>query len=596
MKSNLARTFVAASLALALMSASGLPAQATPLQQTDSAPAGVAALTGGGPWTWPAGMGLDTYVRALAWDGAILYVGGDFFNGGDSVGGNDDDCDHIAIWTGSTWDCPAAISLNGTVNALAYDGTNLYAGGYFTDAGGDDDCDYIAIWTGSAWDCPAGMALGDAVNALVKRGLNLYAGGEFINAGGEVDCDYIGVWTGAAWDCVGGMGLSTNVFALAHDGTYLYAGGNFINAGADGDCDRIGIWTGLGWSCPAGMALVQAVFAFALDGNNLYAGGPFTDAGGDLDCDYIGIWTGAAWDCSAAMPLSSYILSLLWDGTSLYAGGNFTDAGGDGDCDYIGVWTGAAWDCPAGMALVSGVLTLEHDGANLYAGGAFEDAGGDTDADRVAMFPLPWLFKDGFESGNFSAWSGFNTGSGNMTVGAGCALEGSFGLCLPSTNDKRKQMIDQVPADEKFYYGQFMLDPNGITIGGDSDRVRIFTGRNDATFPFIVLLRYNAGAYQIRLRVQNDAANYTDSSWFTITDAVHTIQVEWKADTSDGAGDGYGALYIDGVFQQRLGGVDNDTLRVDKILLGITSRMDGMVFTGTMYMDAFHSDNNGFPE
>ena len=42
--------------------------------------------------------------------------------------------------------------------------------------------------------------------------------------------------------------------------------------------------------------------------------------------------------------------------------------------------------------------------------------------------------------------------------------------------------------------------------------------------------------------------------------------------------------------------VDNDTMRVDKILLGITSRMDGMIFTGTMYMDKFYSDADGYPE
>ena len=41
---------------------------------------------------------------------------------------------------------------------------------------------------------------------------------------------------------------------------------------------------------------------------------------------------------------------------------------------------------------------------------------------------------------------------------------------------------------------------------------------------------------------------------------------------------------------------DNDLMRVDKILLGITSRMDLMVFTGTMYMDAFYSDVDGYPE
>ncbi len=207
-----------------------------------------------------------------------------------------------------------------------------------------------------------------------------------------------------------------------------------------------------------------------------------------------------------------------------------------------------------------------------------------------------YIFQDGFESSDFTAWSGFNTGSGNMTVGAGCAINGAFGLCLPSSNDKRKQVFDTTPDDETFYYAEFQIDPNGVDISGDTDRIRISQGRNDATFPFIVLLRDVGTSYTVRLRIANDSGAYTDTDFYAITDAVHTIAVEWRADTFDGASDGYGTLYIDGVLMETQSGVDNDTLRVDKILLGITSRMDGMVFTGTMYMDDFYSDNNGYPE
>ncbi len=324
-------------------------------------------------------------------------------------------------------------------------------------------------------------------------------------------------------------------------------------------------------------------------------GGVYTDAGGDGDCDRIGIWTGAGWDCPTGMALGDVVDELVLDGSNLYAGGYFINAGGDPDCDFIGVWTGSAWDCPNGMALGDWVYGLEHDGTALYAGGEFTDAAGDPDADHIGMYHF-FLFKDGFESGDFTAWSSYNTGSGNMTVGAGCALDGTYGLCLLSTNDKRKQMIDLIPNDEYFYYGQFLLDPNGVNISGDADRIRIMQGRNDTTFPFIVLLRDVGASYQIRLRISNDDGSYSDTAFWPITDAVHTIGVEWMADTSDGAGDGYGALYIDGTLMETQSTVDNDTMRVDKVLLGITSRMDGMIFTGTMYMDKFYSDNNGYPE
>ncbi len=628
MKPNLAQTLITAALCLLFIASADLPAQATTLQQTagvpvvgllntdgtldlSRAPQGVLDLrgwdvqldarlgpvflpdlTGGGPWS-SLGSGLSSSVFALLRDGNSLYAGGFFTDAG-----GDGDCDYICKWSGAGWSWPSGMGLEDWVGALAMDDGILYVGGAFENAGGYADCDRVGIWTGSAWDCPSGIGLNESIRALAHDGTNLYAGGFFTDAGGDSSCDYIGIWTGSAWDCPTGMALpvGTSVYALVWDGSNLDAGGDFLNAGGDGDCDNIGIWTGSVWDCPSGMGLSSTVYALAWQGNSLYAGDDFVDAGGDITCDYIGIWTYPDWDCPAFLFVGDTVRALALDGGNLYAAGDFLNASADTDCDRVGIWDGDSWDCPSGMSLGGIVRALALDGANLYAGGDFTDAGGDTDADYIGMFPLPWLFKDDFESGDMTAWSSFNTGSGNMTVSGACNLDGTYGLCLVSTNDKRKQMIDLVPADEKFYYGQFLLDPNGVDISGDSDRIRIFTGRNDATFPFIVLLRDVGASYSIRLRVANDSGAYTDTAFYAITDAVHTIGVEWKADTSDGAGDGYGALYVDGVLMEMQSGVDNDTMRVDKILLGITSRMDGMIFTGTMYMDAFYEDNNGWPE
>ncbi len=295
------------------------------------------------------------------------------------------------------------------------------------------------------------------------------------------------------------------------------------------------------------------------------------------------------------MGLTYYVWALLLNGSDVYAGGFLADAGGDDDCDFIARWTGSAWDCPTGMALSTTVSALAWDGSSLYASGGFTDAGGDADADYIAQWRF-WLFKDGVESGDFTAWSGFNTGSGNMTVSGMCALDGTYGICLPSTNDKRKQVFDTTPDDETFYYASFLLDPNSVDISGATDRIRIMQGRNDATFPFIVLLQDFGSTYRIRLRVSNDDGSYSDTDWYAISDAVHTIGVQWSADSSPGAGDGHGVLFIDGTNMGPQVLVDNDTMRIDKILLGITSRMDGMIFTGTIYMDKFYSDADGYPE
>ncbi len=208
----------------------------------------------------------------------------------------------------------------------------------------------------------------------------------------------------------------------------------------------------------------------------------------------------------------------------------------------------------------------------------------------VAPFSPPpaELFSDGFESGDYTAWSSYNDGNGQMTLSAACALQGSYGLCIPSTNNSRKQMIDLSPADETLYSASFLLDPNGISLTG-ADRIRIFQGRNDATFPFILLLRKTASGFQLRLRVSNDSLAYSDSAWQPITDALHEIAVEWQADSAEGAGDGYGKLFVDDVLVELVTAVDNNTMRIDGIRLGITSRMDGITLQGQLRMDDFHS-------
>jgi hypothetical protein len=67
---------------------------------------------------------------------------------------------------------------NNTVYALAADGSgNVYAGGDFTVIG-TVTANRIAKWNGSVWSALGGGAQG-TVNALAVSGTNLYVGGDF---------------------------------------------------------------------------------------------------------------------------------------------------------------------------------------------------------------------------------------------------------------------------------------------------------------------------------------------------------------------------------------------------------------------------------
>lgn len=70
--------------------------------------------------------------------------------------------------------------MNDEVNALAFNGGDLFVGGGFTNAGGVS-ANYIAKWDGNAWSA-LGLGMDAPVRALAATASNLYAAGSFTNA------------------------------------------------------------------------------------------------------------------------------------------------------------------------------------------------------------------------------------------------------------------------------------------------------------------------------------------------------------------------------------------------------------------------------
>ena len=66
---------------------------------------------------------------------------------------------------------------------MAVSGSDLYVGGWFTNAGGIS-ANHIAKWNGSSWTA-LGSGMNDTVSKLAVLGSDLYAGGWFTTAGGK---------------------------------------------------------------------------------------------------------------------------------------------------------------------------------------------------------------------------------------------------------------------------------------------------------------------------------------------------------------------------------------------------------------------------
>jgi hypothetical protein len=154
-------------------------------------------------------------------------------------------------------------------------------------------------------------------------------------------------------------------------------------------------------------------------------------------------------------------------------------------------------------------------------------------------------------------------------------------------------VTDDNPNAEPRYRARFYFDPNSITMAS-GDAHFIFKGfAGTATDIFQVELRNSSGLYQIRAKILNDSSTFVVTNWFTISDASHFIEVDWRAATGSGANNGGLTLWIDGIQQANLTGIDNDTWRVDRARLGALAGMDAGT-SGTYYFDAFESRRQSY--
>jgi hypothetical protein len=199
---------------------------------------------------------------------------------------------------------------------------------------------------------------------------------------------------------------------------------------------------------------------------------------------------------------------------------------------------------------------------------------------------LDLIFADSFESGSFSAWTSASTGGGDLSVSPSAARVGSNGMQVLINDTTNLYVNDDTPNAEPHYRARFYFDPNSITLG-DGSAQYIFAGY-DASAVFQVDFHFSAGSYQIRLRQYNDSGSVLSTNWTTISDAPHSIEMEWWAATAIGANNGGVILWIDGVQSGSLTSVDNDTRRIDRVGLGAVSGIDTGTL-GTYFMDAFES-------
>jgi putative hemolysin len=197
----------------------------------------------------------------------------------------------------------------------------------------------------------------------------------------------------------------------------------------------------------------------------------------------------------------------------------------------------------------------------------------------------PPTFQDSFESGNFSAWTACAKDGGDLRVNSRAALVGNYGMQALLDDNTPIYCTAKLPSAGKTYRARFYFDPNSLAMANGNKHL-VFHGLQGSKSLLRLEIGRNSGKYQLRAGLLNDQGAWKYSSWTSISDAPHWIELSWKAASSAGRNNGFLALWIDGPRKAYLTGVDNDTHLLNKVQLGAISGID----TGTRgryYFDEF---------
>jgi hypothetical protein len=272
--------------------------------------------------TWiTLGSGVDGDVRSLAVQGNNLIVGGTFNHAG-AVSTR-----HIAEYNmvSKLWS-PMGNGAHRYVSGIAVNGDSVYApiGYAYSSSNGYD---YLGQWNGTNWNTYGnGLQVG-YIEALAWQGSTLYAAGSFLKADDGTVLDYIAqIQAGGSWSSLN-SGLNNTAFALAVSGDSLYVGGAFTEA--DGQVDSsLAVWnnTTQEWNPIGASGFNGTVYALAADGNGgVYAGGEFSEVA-QVGRGNLVHWDGSSFG-TVASGVNNTVEALATDPSALYAGGWFTEAG-----------------------------------------------------------------------------------------------------------------------------------------------------------------------------------------------------------------------------------------------------------------------------
>ena len=342
-------------------------------------------------------------VNAVAHSEGVTYIGGAFSQVGPATGPSIG----VSLSTAKDLSLPRVWGGSAVIDTVAQDEKGgFFIGGNFTHVGGVACSNLAYIESTGEVDASWCPTPNGTVQALAFSGSTVYAGGAFTKIGPETR-EHIGAICATA-KCEGEVAAgnatawnpeaNASVATLAISGTTVYAGGKFTAIGgatreriaaicATANCEgEVAAGDATAWN-PKANGVVDTI---AVSGATVYAGGVFTEIGGSLRERVAAVCAAtkcegevAAGNATAWNPelVGTVVLTLAISGSTVYLGGEFTKAGGSARKDIAAVCAIAKCEgaIAAGKATAwkpnanAKVQVLTVSGGNVYAGGAFTE-------------------------------------------------------------------------------------------------------------------------------------------------------------------------------------------------------------------------------
>ena len=221
---------------------------------------------------------------------------------------------------------------NGTVSALAFSGTNLFAGTSGSSSGGA----YLTTDNGTTWSAPDANLGNPYITAFAVSPTYLFAAT-------DIGVDRLPT-SGGNWAFVSSGMINRSVYALAIRDTNLFAGtlGGVYRSTNNGT----------NWTRVSSGLTDTAVISLVVSGTNLFAG----TQGGHI---FLSINNGTNWTEADSGVTSSFVQALATIGTNIFAG--------TGGGVFLSTSSGTHWT-PVTSGLTKSVYALLVSGTNLLAG------------------------------------------------------------------------------------------------------------------------------------------------------------------------------------------------------------------------------------